>query len=78
MAMGGKPLAALIVGKKLPAGPPSTPGGAQGTAPSSELDVASDLLSAIEAKDPQAVADAMHAFCALHDEPDGDEAPPPE
>lgn len=82
--MTGKPLAALIVGKKLPAdGKPAY--GADPAGGGSGLDIAQDLIDAIHAKDAHATMAALQAYCELHEagepdhgEPDGDEAPPPE
>jgi hypothetical protein len=87
MAMRGKPLAMLIVGKHHPpaGGPPSTDAGPVDAGPGkSALDVATDLIAGVQAKDPNAVAAALQAYCDLHEsgepeggEPDGDEGAPP-
>lgn len=73
--MDKKGLAMLIVGRaKHPADagpvPDDAPGGAENTPGHGEdhLAVAGDILSAIEAKDPGALADALKAFCMLESE----------
>jgi hypothetical protein len=73
--MAGTPLAALIVGKKPASAPPPADAGAP-AAGGSATAVASDLLDAIAAKDPGAVAAAMQAFCDLHESGEPGATPP--
>lgn len=83
MALGGKPLAALIVAKHAPpAGGPPKAGGEDDA--KDGLSIAQNLIAGVEAKDPRAVAAALQAYCEMHEaqepgggEPDGDEGPPP-